>query len=120
MGLTTRDDDDEQQHDYGHDNPDPHFHILPPHLLADSVGAAAKALGRLVEVFGFVLQLVDVFAALGNRFEVLFHDVDGVIDLLLIESGFSDCTLERVRIAYLACAGMDNSVNGGGFVMKGA
>lgn len=80
--LTTRDDDYEQKHDYAHDDPDPHLHVLPPHLLADSIGAATEALGGLVEIFGFVLELVDVLAALGDGFEILFHDVDGVVDLL--------------------------------------
>lgn len=80
--LTTRDDDDEQKHDYAHDDPDPHLHILPPHLLADSVGATTEALGGLVQVLGFVLKLVNVLAALGYGFEVLLHDIDGIVDLL--------------------------------------
>ena len=92
-GLTTRDDDDEQKHDYAHDDPDPHLHVLPPHLLADSVGATTEALGGLVEIFGFVLELVDMLAALGYGFKVLFHDVDGVVDLLLMQSGVSVCAL---------------------------
>ena len=82
LGLTTGDDDDEQEHDDAHDDPDPHLHVLPPHLLADAVGAATEALGGLVQVLGFVLELVDVLAALGDGFEILFHDVDGVVDLL--------------------------------------
>ena len=86
MGLTTRNDDDEQQHDYAHENPDPHLHVLPPHLFADPVGAAAETLRGLVEVLGFVLKLVDVFAALGDGLEILFHDVDCVIDLLWVEN----------------------------------
>ena len=80
--LTAGDNDDEQQDDDAHDDPDPHLHVLPPHLLAYAVGAAAEALGGLVQVFGFVLELVDVLAALGDGFEVLLHDVDGVVDLL--------------------------------------
>lgn len=83
VGLTTRDNDDEQEDDYAYDDPDPHLHILPPHLLADSVGAATEALGRLVQVLGFVLELVNVLAALGYGFEILLHDIDGVVDLLL-------------------------------------
>ena len=82
MRPTTRDDDDEQKHDYGHDDPDPHLHVLPPHLLADSVGATTEALGRLVEVLGFVLELVNVLATLGYGFEVLLHHVDRIVDLL--------------------------------------
>ena len=97
MGLTTRDDDDQQKHNYAHNDPDPHLHILPPHLLTDSVGAATEALGGLVEILGFVLQLVDVLAALGYGFEVLFHDIDCVIDLLLMKSGVSDGAWSRVR-----------------------
>lgn len=93
LELTTRDDDEQQQRDYAHDDPDPHLHVFPPHLLADSVGAATETLGGLVEVLGFVLELVDVLAALGDGFEVLFHDIDGVVDLLLIESGVSNCAL---------------------------
>ena len=89
MRLTTRDDDDEQKHDYTHNDPDPHLHVLPPHLFAHSVGAATETLGGLVEVFGFVLKLVDVLAALGDGFEVLFHDIDGVVNLLEKESGIS-------------------------------
>lgn len=79
----TRNDDDEQQHNYAHDDPDPHLHVLPPHLLADPIGATAETLGGLIEVLGFVLELVDVFATLGDGFEVLFHDVDSVVDLRL-------------------------------------
>ena len=93
LGLTTRDNDDEQQHDYAHYDPDPHLHVFPPHLLADSVGAATEALGGLVKIFGFVLELVDVLAALGDGFEILFHDVDSVVDLLLMGSIVSDCAL---------------------------
>jgi len=80
--LTTRDNDDQQQHDYAHDDPDPHLHILPPHLLADTIGATTEALRGLVEILGLVLELVDMFAALGDGFEILFHDIDGVVDLL--------------------------------------
>lgn len=114
MGLTTRDDDDQQKHDYAHDDPDPHLHVFPPHLLADSVGAATEALGGLIEVLGFVLELVDVLAALGYGFEVLFHYIDGVIDLLLMGSSVSDYALSRVRRADETCNGEVGSVNGGG------
>ena len=31
-----------------------------------------------------------MLAALGYRFEVLFHDIDGVVDLLLMERSVSD------------------------------
>ena len=34
-----------------------------------------------------------MLAALGYGFEVLFHDVDCVIDLLFMQSGVSDCAL---------------------------
>lgn len=117
--LTTRNDDDEQQHNYAHDDPDPHLHVLPPHLLADSVGATAEALGGLVEVLGFILELVDVLAALSDGFEVLFHDVDGVVDLLLMERGVvSDCALLGRR-ADDACRQVRSWVHGGGgCVMK--
>lgn len=81
-GHTTGNDDNQQQDDDADDDPDPHLHVLPPHLLAHAVGAASEALGGLVQVLGFVLELVDVLAALGDGFEVLFHHVDCVVDLL--------------------------------------
>ena len=79
---TTWNNNNKQQYNDSHNNPDPHLDILPPHLLADTIGTATEALRGLVEVLGFVLELVDVFAALGDGFEVLFHDVDRIIDLL--------------------------------------
>ena len=80
--LTTWNNDNQQQYDYANNDPDPHLHVLPPHLLADTIGAATEALSGLIEVLRFVLELVNVLAALGDGFEVLLHHVDGVIDLL--------------------------------------
>ena len=58
-------------------------------MLADSVGAAAEALGGLVQILGFVLELVNVLAALGYGFEILLHDIDGVVDLLSRRAGLA-------------------------------
>ena len=93
IGRTTWNDDDDQKRDYAHNDPDPHLHILPPHLLADSVGAATEALGGLVQVLGLVLELVNVLATLGYGFEILLHDIDRVIDLLLTMMFVSSHTL---------------------------
>jgi hypothetical protein len=41
-----RHDDDHQQDDDSDDYAHAHLHVLPPHLLSDSVGAATEALGR--------------------------------------------------------------------------
>ena len=80
--LTARNDDDNQQHNYAHHDPDPHLHVLPPHLLADPICAATETLSGLIEVLGFVLELVDVLATLGDGFEVLFHNINSIVDLL--------------------------------------
>ena len=84
-------------------------------MLANSVGAATEALGGLVEVLRLILQLVDVLAALGYGFEVLFHDVDGVVDLLLMENDVSDCTLWGIRRADEACGTLGSFITGGRF-----
>ena len=53
-----------------------------------------------------------MLAALGDGFEILFHDVDGVVDLLLMGSSVSDCALKGMRRANEACSGVGSSVNG--------
>jgi hypothetical protein len=44
--LDDRHHDDDDEHDDADADDDPHLHVLPPHLLADAVRAAAEALGR--------------------------------------------------------------------------
>jgi len=86
LRRSNRYDNQQKQHNDPDNDPDPHLDILPPHLLSDTIGAAAEALRGLVQILGLVLQLVDVLAALGDRFEILLHDVDGIVDLRLNSS----------------------------------
>lgn len=44
--LDDRHHDDDDEHDDADADDDSHLHVLPPHLLADAVRAAAEALGR--------------------------------------------------------------------------
>ena len=44
VGHTTGNDDDDEQENDADDQAHSHLHVLPPHLLSDSVGAASKAL----------------------------------------------------------------------------
>ena len=53
--LTARNNDNQQQYNDAHNDPDPHLHVLPPHLFANAIRAAPEALSRLVEVLRFVL-----------------------------------------------------------------
>ncbi len=80
--LTARDNDDKEKHNDSDDDPHPHLHVLPPHLLAHPIRATTETLGGLIKVLGFVLELVDMLAALGYGFEILFHHVDCVVNLL--------------------------------------
>lgn len=60
--LTTWNNDDQQQDNDANDDAHSHLHVLPPHLLANTVGTAAKAVGLCGEVVGLVLQAVEAFA----------------------------------------------------------
>jgi len=55
---------------------------LPPHLLANLVGAAPEALRRLRQVVGLVLQMIQASAALRDLVDVVAHHANGVVDLL--------------------------------------
>lgn len=79
---TTGDDDDDQQEDDADDQAHSHLHILPPHLLADSVGTASEALSRDGQVVGLVLQTVEALATLRDLVDVVAHDIDGRVDFL--------------------------------------
>lgn len=53
--LTRRNDNDDEQDDDAHNEAHAHLHVLPPHLLAHTVGAPSEALGGHGEVIGLVL-----------------------------------------------------------------
>lgn len=90
-------DDDDQQDDNANDQPHPHLHVLPPHLLSDAVGAPPEALGRSRQIVRLVLQRIQALAALRHLVDVFPHHANGVIDLLtgekqktIVSSPFSD------------------------------
>lgn len=74
--LTRYDDDQDQNNDAGNDA-HAHLHVLPPHLLADTVGAPTETLGRYGQVVCLVLQIVDALATLVGHVDVVPHGVDG-------------------------------------------
>jgi hypothetical protein len=88
-GLTRGHDDDNQQDDDADDNADPHLHVLPPHLLAHAVGAAAEALRGRRQVVGLVLQGVEAVAALRGFVQVVLHLAHCAVDFLLSQSARS-------------------------------
>lgn len=79
---TTGDDDDDEQEDDADDQAHSHLHVLPPHLLSDSVGATSEALRRNGQVVSLVLQTVEALAALRDLVDVVAHDIDGRVDFL--------------------------------------
>lgn len=83
-GLTRGHDDDNQQDDNADDDTDAHLHVLPPHLLAHAVGAAAEALRGRRQVVGLILQGVEALAALRGFAQVLLHLGHGAVDLLFV------------------------------------
>ena len=80
--LTRGNNNDQNENDNADDQAHAHLHILPPHLLADSVGAATEALSGDGQVVGLILQGSQALATLGNFVDVLSHHTNGVIDLL--------------------------------------
>lgn len=97
---TTRDDDDDEQDDDADDQAHSHLHVLPPHLLSDSVGAASEALRRDGQIVCLVLQAVEALATLGNFVDVVAHDVDGRVDFLHNLSAMADPNRSRSAITY--------------------
>lgn len=74
-------DDNAEKDDDADCDDNSHLHVLPPHLLADSVGASSEALGGYGEVVSLVLKAVEILATLVDLVDVVAHDRDGVIDL---------------------------------------
>ena len=56
MYLTGGYNDDDEKNDDAYDYAHSHLHILPPHLLAYSVGTTTEALGGYRKVVGLVLE----------------------------------------------------------------
>lgn len=80
--LTTRNNDNNEKDDDTNDQAHSHLHVLPPHLLPDSVGTTAETLSGNGKVVGLVLQTVQVFSTLRDLVDVRAHDVDGRINFL--------------------------------------
>lgn len=78
-----RHNDDHQQDDDSDDYAHAHLHVLPPHLLPDPVGSTTEALGGLRQVIGLILEAVKSRTAVGDLVDVLAHNSNGIIDLLL-------------------------------------
>jgi hypothetical protein len=76
-------DDNHQQNDDSDDYAQAHLHVLPPHLLPDPVGTTTETLGGLRQVIGLVLETVKSRSAIGDLVDVLAHNSDSIIDLLL-------------------------------------
>jgi hypothetical protein len=100
-GDDSRNDDDEQQDDDADNQTHAHLHVLPPHLLAYTVGSAAEALGRNCQVVGLVLERIEALATLGDLVDVIAHHTDGVVDLSLqsLRPRVAAGTLLRVGLA---------------------
>jgi hypothetical protein len=73
---------DNQEDDDSDNQTHAHLHVLPPHLLSDSIGATTEALSRDCQVVGLILQRIQSLASLGYFVDVFSHNADGVIDLL--------------------------------------
>lgn len=113
LGDHNRYNDDEEQDDDTCDQTHAHFHILPPHLLPHSVGAAAEAMGLVGQVVGLGLQVIQVLTALPDLLDVIVHDIDGVVDFRLqsLCPPISAASLSRVGVVWGVVVS-----HGGGYV----
>jgi hypothetical protein len=75
-------DDNDNEDDDANTDAHSHLHILPPHLLPDTVRAAPEALRRDGKVVGLILESIETFTSLRDLVDVLAHHIDGVVDLL--------------------------------------
>lgn len=76
-------DDNDNEDDDANTDAHSHLHILPPHLLPDTVRAAPEALRRDGKVVGLILESIETFTSLRDLVDVLAHHIDGVVDLSL-------------------------------------
>jgi hypothetical protein len=100
-GRLTRNDDGDDDDDDEHSQADPHLHVLPPglvsalhatetwdlpHGLPHAIRPSAEPLGGPLQVVRLVLQRIEAFAALRDLVDVVAHDADRAVDLLLAVS----------------------------------
>jgi hypothetical protein len=103
IALTRRHDDDNQQNDDADDDADAHLHVLPPHLLAHAVGAAAEALRGRRKIVGLILQGVEAVAALRCFVQVVLHLAHCAVDFLLSQIARSARVFGRFGATAIVC-----------------
>jgi len=79
----SRDNDNKEKNDDADNNAHPHLHVLPPHLLPDSVRSSSEVLSRVGEIVCLVLDRIEMFTALRDLVDVFSHNTNRVIDLRL-------------------------------------
>ena len=62
---------------------DPHAYILHPQVFVHPIGAPSELISIFAHAPGFNIHFVDSFAALLCSLDVLPHDVNGIVDLLV-------------------------------------
>lgn len=83
VALTRGNNDDDEQDDDADNQAHAHLHVLPPHLLAYTVGAPPEALCGDSKVVGLILQRVEAGTALRDLVDVVAHDTDRAVDFLV-------------------------------------
>ena len=74
------DNDDEDGEDNAADD-ELHLEVLPPHLLADPLGARGERVGGRLQVLRPGVQLAELDVALQDLVDVVPHDVDHLVHL---------------------------------------
>lgn len=76
--------DDQQQQDYdAYNDPDPHLHILPEHLLANTIRPTTEVCCGVGKALSLVAKSIYILSAFLNPSDVLAHNAYGVVDLLV-------------------------------------
>lgn len=107
MALTRRNNDDDEEDDDADNQAHAHLHVLPPHLLAYTVGAPSEALRGDGKVVGLILQRVEAGTALGNLVDVVAHDANSAVDFLesVSAAAYMYGTMLRVQSVRMSSVG---------------
>ena len=82
MGQRTKP-NDKGKNSKSNNDVDPHAYILQPQIFVHPIGSPMKQVSVCLHPIGFIGHVVDSFAALLRSLDVLPHDVDGIVDLLM-------------------------------------
>lgn len=84
LGWQTNGDDDDEDDDDCQGDPSPHARILQLHLFPHPVGTSFELLGATGQLRNLVMGVVHLITTFTRPLDVLSHNVDSIVNLLLM------------------------------------